>query len=100
MTKLASYQFCLDLVLDIVLDLDLRMYFVFQVASTDDTALSGSESKRMRDEWHFFLSKIPIKKALAWSCSLFSVCYYVKFCHFTLSFHIVGKTLGISLCNA
>ena len=28
MTKLASYQFCLDLVLDIVLDLDLRMYFV------------------------------------------------------------------------
>lgn len=28
MKKLASYQFCLELILDIILDLDLRMCFV------------------------------------------------------------------------
>lgn len=29
---------------------DLKMYFVFEAASADDITLSGSESKRMKDE--------------------------------------------------
>lgn len=29
---------------------DLKMYFVFKVASTDEIALSGSGSKRKKDE--------------------------------------------------
>lgn len=40
---------------------DLKIYFVFEASSTDDLALCESENKRMRDEWHFFISKIPIR---------------------------------------